>query len=300
VQVGSSVACFTVASRRAAARRLDAANRLRRAGLHNVQVVSEGERARGRQLPGTPPHDPQKNYLYSLQTMNEWSIRVTPPSGEEVEFIMDEFEQFIACKEIGKKHKKLHYHIYCKTTLNHNSKGESEIRNYLQLMCDTTRSGNGFFSCVAAHNGTKGYVVKEQVDVDQLTQSKGFTKEQLSSLLDESRAYRRAKEAKRKQEQRKQTKSAIEICNDIVAYFTEDKRYGYTHPSTFRTKGMVASAVLHRILYLYRNEDEGLAPPRSTVERMIVTIMMKLGWTEAVEQYYIPHFMRDYSNFPVS
>lgn len=106
--------------------------------------------------------------------MNEWSIRVTPPSGQEVQFVMDEFEQFIACKEIGKKHKKLHYHIFCKTTLN-----AIEIKKYLQLVCDTTNTGNGFFSCTKAHDGTIGYILKEQVNIDGISQCKGFTDNQL-------------------------------------------------------------------------------------------------------------------------
>lgn len=203
--------------------------------------------------------------------MNEWSIRVTPPSGQEVQFVMDEFEQFIACKEIGKKHKKLHYHIFCKTTLN-----AIEIKNYLQLVCDTTNTGNGFFSCTKAHDGTIGYILKEQVNIDGISQYKGFTDKQLNDLFDKSKSYRNQKEAERKSEQRKKVKTQQEMVAAVVA----------------ELEGVAAvdsALITQKILSQYMMNGE-LMPTRSAFERVLNTVIAtKYGVNNfALEQYYLP------------
>lgn len=212
--------------------------------------------------------------------MNEWSIRVTPPNGKEVEFILDEFDQFIACKEIGKKHKKLHYHIYCKTTLNHNSKGDSEIRDYLQLICNTNAKGNGFFSCVEAHDGSKGYVVKEQLDVDSIVAHKGFTDDELSTILAQSKQYRSDKETERKEKYRNQQKTQIEVVASVVASL----------------EGVAADAALITRLILSQYRDSGeLMPTRSAFERIFNTVIAtKYGiQNNALEMYYLPRVYID-------
>lgn len=203
--------------------------------------------------------------------MNEWSIRVTPPRGNEIEFIMDEFDQFIACKEIGKKHKKLHYHIYCRTTMNVN-----EIKKYLQLMCDTTNTGNGFFSCVKAHDGTIGYTLKEQVNIDAISQHKGFTDQQLHDLLDKSKSYRNQKEAERKAEQRKKIKTQ----QDMVAAVVQELD---------GAAAVDAALITRKILSQYMMNGE-LMPTRSAFERVLNTVIAVKYGTEsyALEQYYLP------------
>lgn len=203
--------------------------------------------------------------------MNEWSIRVTPPSGAEVDFIMDEFEQFIACKEIGKKHKKLHYHIYCKTTLN-----DTEIREYLQLMCDTNATGNGFASCKPAHDGTKGYCVKEQTDVDSLTHYKGFSKQELIDLFAQSKQYRDSKEAERKAKQRKEEKTIDSIIADVVAEL----------PDT----GVVAADISLKILSKYKECGKKM-PSKSSHDSTLNTIIAhKYGVHNLLDYYHVSFY----------
>lgn len=212
--------------------------------------------------------------FFTIYKMNEWSIRVTPPNGCEVDFIMDEFEQFIACKEIGKKHKKLHYHIYCKTTLN-----DTEIREYLQLMCDTNATGNGFASCKEAHDGTKGYCVKEQIDVDSITHYKGFTRSDLTDLFAQSKQYRNDKEAERKAKYRKEQKTQ----KDIVASVVEE----------LGSASDVAE-ITQKILTHFKDNGE-LMPTHSSFERILNTVIAtKYGITRSVIDYYMPRCYTDY------
>lgn len=215
--------------------------------------------------------------------VKEYDIRVTPPNGQDLEFITDEFDLFIACKEFGYINKRKHYHIYCKTTLN-----ENEVKQYLKLICDVTEvKGNTLYRVKPAHEHTIGYVIKEF----NVVASKGYTEDQLSELKQLSLDYRKKFEKERKQKQRQNQASAVEICNVIVDEIKSDHKSSllYAHHITsVKSKEELAAVILPKILSKYRSEDEGLAPPRSTVERMIITIMMKLGCTAAVSEYYLP------------
>nr|UOF78031.1 hypothetical protein [Cressdnaviricota sp.] len=218
--------------------------------------------------------------------MKEYDIRVTPPLGQDLDFITDEFELFIACKEFGYINKKKHYHIYCKTTLNDN-----EVKKYLRLICDVRDSedvGNKLYRVKDKHEGTIGYVIKEF----NVVATKGFTEDQLSEFKRLSADYRKQKEAERKQKQRKNNHNSVEICNQIVDQIRLESfmQAGTTMKCSYResSKEELAAVILQQILSHSKSEDEGLAPPRSTVERMIITIMLKLGKHDYVNEYYLP------------
>lgn len=214
--------------------------------------------------------------------VKEYDLRVTPPNGQDLEFPLDEFDQFIACKEFGHINKKKHYHIFCKTTMN-----DDEVKKYLRTVCDVeVATGNQLYRVKKAHEHTIGYVIKE-FDV---VASKGFTEDQLYRFKELSAEYRKKRETERKQKQKQKQASAVKICEEIVTELDQEakQKCKFSVKLVYPTKEEVAAVVLHKILYKYKSEDEGLAPPRSTVERMIITIMMKLGYTAAVNEYYLP------------
>lgn len=221
--------------------------------------------------------------------VKEWDIRVTPPDGADLIFPLDTFDQFIACREFGKKLGKKHYHIYCKTTMNDN-----DIRTYLKTICKVDIvKGNDLYRVKEAHEGTIGYIIK---DADVVA-SKGFTEDQLSEFIQQSKKYRQQKDAERKKNDRQKVNTAVEICNKVV----DKMKPKYEYNDVFRkyqdsscwNKASVAAVVLDEILMLYKSEDEGLAPPRTTVERMIITCMMRLGWSAAVSEYYLPRCLQN-------
>lgn len=206
--------------------------------------------------------------------VKEYDIRVTPPMGQDLNFITDEFELFIACKEFGYINKKKHYHIYCKTTLN-----DSEIKKYLRLICDVKDSedvGNQLYRVKPKHEGTIGYVIKEF----NVVASRGYTEDQLSEFKRLSAEYRKQKETERKQKYRKEVKSQKDIVAAVVASL----------------EGVAADAALvtSKILSQYRDSGE-LMPTRSAFERILNTVIAtKYGFDNyALEMYYLPRVYLD-------
>lgn len=221
--------------------------------------------------------------------VKEYDIRVTPPLGQELTFITDEFDLFIACKEYGPINKKLHYHIYCKTTLN-----ATEIKSYLRLICDVAHTtGNSLYRVKDAHAGTIGYMIKE-FDV---VASKGYTEDQLSEFKRLSSEYRKKIETERKAKQRERNGNAYATCETIVEQLKS--KYAILHPITqiisswSVSEKELAALILQKILLHYRTEEDGLAPPRSTVERMIITCLLKMRCFASVNEYYLPRCLQN-------
>lgn len=225
--------------------------------------------------------------------MKEWNCRVTPPLGMDLVFPTDQFEQFISCKEYGKINGKKHYHLYCKTTLN-----DDEVRKYLRDICGVDKvEGNDLYAVTPAHEGTLGYIVKEE---DVIT-SKGFTEDQLSQLIERSRQYRRDLEAQRKKTQRSKEANNVQICKEVCDQIRLESfmQSGTTLKCQYKSlsKEELAAVVLDRLMSKLDSEDE-LSTPRSTMERMIITCMKKLGNKEWIREYYIPRcFQNSFSQY---
>lgn len=195
--------------------------------------------------------------------VKEYDLRVTPPNGQDLEFPLDEFDQFIACKEFGHINKKKHYHIFCKTTMN-----DDEVKKYLRTVCDVeVTTGNQLYRVKKAHEGTIGYVIKEQ----DVVASKGFTEDQLSEFIQQSLQYRRSLESQRRSQTRNKDKKYDEIVDEIVAELPD--------------RGVVAADISQKILSKFLVNGKRL-PPRSSHDSILLTIIAKKYGVNKVMTYY--------------
>lgn len=208
------------------------------------------------------------------KTTNElvaYDIRITPHTQEEIDFNAYEhlvdFDKFLACKEYGKLGGKLHYHVYATTRLS-----DSTLR--LRCIELAGSSGNGAYSKKIAHNGTQGYVVKDEVIVCK----KGFTDSEIEEIVGQSRAYRNTVEATRKSASRSKEKFLAKVVEEVVASVTADD-------SPF--------SVMKKILDVYASKQIRF-PARTTLENTVMTIMYKYHPMEVV-RYYAKNISYDIS-----
>lgn len=198
------------------------------------------------------------------QTYREYDIRLTPLDQEQGATTWDRLctgsaeEQILVCREGGKDtDKKLHYHAYIKTQIS-----ESHLRTLLGLIACGT-GGNTFYSLRKAHDGTKGYVVKNKDVVYRINVSQTL----LEEYFEQSDAYRRNLETNRKQETRKKQSILSRIYLEIKA-----------HPPVSLTPETIFDAFREE----YAKRDLPL-PSRGTLETAIVNLLPE----HLVRSYYL-------------
>lgn len=200
---------------------------------------------------------------HRAEAYREYDIRVTPLDQEQGATAWDRLctgsaeEQILVCREGGKDtDKKLHYHAYMKTQIS-----ESHLRTLLgQIACG---KGNKFYSVRKAHDGTKGYVVKNKDPVYRHNVSQKL----LEEYFEQSDAYRRNVETNRKQETRKKQSVLSRIYLEIKA-----------HPPVHLTPEALYDAFREE----YAKRDLPL-PSRGTLETAIVNLLPE----HLVRSYYL-------------
>jgi len=213
----------------------------------------------------------------------EWELRFTPANQDEwiSETLMDEFvsrladvdARILVFEEGGpeiispktQKPVKRHYHGHLTTNASH-----SHIYGCLKIL--TGGKGQEFYTCVPAHEHTKGYISKCRF----IRIQKNYSDEEVESIYEQSAQYRRAKETARKRKQRVANKSLTEIVEQV----RNDPAYLIDRSYTNAFRHIAAE---------YDKEGKSL-PSRSVVEAAIVNL---LGG-EHREQYYLSNFKYNY------
>lgn len=197
----------------------------------------------------------------------EYDVRVTPTDQQEIDFApsIDDFEVFIAAKEYGKKSNNLHYHIYCKSI-----RSKTYLRSYFSQLgkANDENKGNAVFRIAYAHEGTIGYVVKDGDIVCRMGCSDQF----ISEMLSKSKEYKQEKEAERKRKQRTSESIYNEVYEECLSLY-EDHKF---------------DQCVRNVIRMYCAKIEGTTlrpPPRSTIESLVVKIMMVKN-PEWVIDYY--------------
>lgn len=200
-----------------------------------------------------------------------WDIRLTPCDGEEVDFEKwftdEDFVKVIAGRETGKVNQQLHYHIYLET-----KRSPTWIENLLYKASRWTPHhprGNSVFSKKHAHEGTKGYVVKEE----DLAYTIGFTDQELTALVEQSRQYRRDLEASKKSRVRKSQNTMKQFVEDAIEHFRGNM-------TDFHSPTQVVKFILEKY------QESGMPfPSRSQMENSVMRVMYQFN-PNYVNEYY--------------
>lgn len=197
--------------------------------------------------------------------IRKWSIRLTPCDGEDVDFekwfTCEDYQKFIAGREIGPTNGALHYHIYCET-----KRSPTWIDNQLYRAARWTPhypKGNPVFTRKVAHEGTLGYSVKEEDVAHEI----GFTAEELEAIIEKSQQYRRDLEAAKKTRTRKSQLTMKKFVEEAIAA-------SFTQPRD----------VVKFLLSRY-NEADMPFPSRSQMENAVMKVMYVASPNYVVDSY---------------
>lgn len=203
----------------------------------------------------------------------ELDIRLTPPDQNPCMFMLEDetdFEKLIVCQE-GEPNgsPRLHYHIYAKTL-----RSDTWLKAWLyRLARSNDQKGNSVLSMRAAHEGSLGYVVKNE----QFVVTKGLTPEELATVVEHSRTYRRNKETEKKTKTRNNLNTMNAIM-EAVALELDPLAPG----------GVPPRLITEKLLSAYR-QRQMLLPPRSQIERQVFTILYDLGHhRDSIVTHYTP------------
>lgn len=193
----------------------------------------------------------------------EWDVRITPIDGKEVDWSQNtgDFIKILASKEYGEQNNKLHYHAYVLTRLS-----ESSVRKVCAKLSGGT--GNARYSLRSAHNGTQGYVVKQE----DIVCTKGFTNDEVQEIINRSRQYRTAIETTRKGASRAKEKFLAEVLRGVASDISDNR----LTPAPL--------SVMTAILEVYHSKQIRF-PARATLETAVMTLLYK-DRSSFVAQWY--------------
>lgn len=219
----------------------------------NVEIYGPSNRRRGR---------PRK----SDGEIFKWDIRLTPCDGEKIDFTVADLGQvkLLIGEEGGTPTLKLHYHIYLETRMS-----DTLLRQNLYKLAKWTPhfpSGNSVFRKGAPHEGTEGYAIKGE----NIVCSYGYTEQQLHSIVESSRQYRRDLESSKKAKSRASQATMREFIKEAVEH-----------------EEVVASPNSIVIFLLSKYEEHQMVfPSRSQIENATMTVMSRKGRMNYVIDYY--------------
>lgn len=188
----------------------------------------------------------------------EVELRITPPDQKQItEWYSDtdDIEKLLCCKEGGEgTDKQLHYHCYLKT-----SRTRTWMTEWIYRVArckDTGERGNAVFFSRKLHENSIGYIVKQ----GDVAHRKGIDDRYINEYIAKSEEYCRAKETKRKREQRTRKAQVDEILELVKNHLKET-------PGDRYVEG-IAQMLLSE--FHLRNL---LLPSRSTLETIILTLL---------------------------
>lgn len=187
-------------------------------------------------------------------------VRLTPANGKIIDFnkylTEEDFTKVLVCEEGGEyTDKKLHYHAYFETR-----RSDTYLTKLYNGM--TGQIGNASYSQRTAHEGTKGYAIKEELVKFQI----GFSDQELVSLIEQSRNYRKAVETTKKKESRAKEKLLVLIMKEVAEVANATRIFspelimaeilkGYTkHNARFPMRSTLETAVMTCLYAKYPNE----------------------------------------------
>lgn len=197
--------------------------------------------------------------------VRELDVRLTPQDQRRPEFATyfttDDFIKVIVAEEGGEQTDiKLHYHCYIETR-------RSDTWLYGLFARLTGGKGNKFYSLRKAHEGTKGYAVKDE----RICYYRGFTEHQIMEIIERSRNFRKETETGRKRESRAKEKYLGLVLKEVAEGVS-------THPSP------TPLLITEEILKCY-SRDQKRFPPRATIENGVMSIYYKHNPREVVGWY---------------
>lgn len=202
----------------------------------------------------------------------ELDIRVTPPDQNPCMFMLEDetdFEKLIVCQE-GEPNgsPRLHYHIYAKTL-----RSDTWLKAWIyRLARSNEQKGNSVLSIRVAHGGTLGYVVKHE----QFVVTKGFAPEELATVVEHSRQYRKSIETERKTKSRNNLNTMNAIMEAVASQL-----------DPLAPGGWSPRLITEKLLSEYR-QRKLLLPPRSQIERQVLTILYDSD--QSVQSTIVDHY----------
>lgn len=204
--------------------------------------------------------------------LRQLDVRITPKSQERPDFpAIFKFEDFPKCliaEEGGVgTDTRLHYHLYIETL---------RSDTYLKKVFTQTAGGKGnqCFSVRAAHEGTKGYAVKDE----RIVHTIGFSPAEVQEILNESEEYRRTLERTKKQNTRSKEKYLTLATVEVRELLTR------MPPGSFGPEYIV-----EQLLSCYARDNKRF-PPRHTIETTTMTLLYPYH-PSAVRQWYANSFL---------
>lgn len=213
-------------------------------------------------------------------------LRLTPADGQPVtDWLVgdpdSQISKLIACEEGGTgTDKALHYHAVIETTYT-----DDALYGWIKRVLRLTpfQNGNKYYRTGEFHENSIGYAVKN----GQVKCSFGYTDEQVTKFIEDSKAYRDSVLAQRKHLQRlrsqnrqKQLKTIEEIVETRLK--TEAELYRATHRTP---PDWTAEKLVELILTESRNSNIEF-PTRSQMSAMINRLRWTNGGTHHVIQFY--------------
>lgn len=228
---------------------------------HGEKLVFEPKRRKGR-----PKVDGE---------LRELDIRLTPVDQVEVDFSsvdLSDFKILLICRE-GEPNgqPRLHYHMYAVT-----SRSDTYLDKLLNQLGKATDvyKGNAVFSKRKAHDGTKGYVVKN----GNVIVRHGLDETYLDELFKKSENYRKEKEKERKTASRSNENFLSNILKDA------------------EVKRLSDPVILTKFILDAYSENGKRFPPKSTVQTAVLSVMYKIDPDTVVHQYVRGLITEPYGN----
>jgi len=215
---------------------------------------------------------------------HERELRITPPEGVPIRdwnvAPLNEVSKCVACEEGGLgTGKQLHYHVVIESIYS-----DEMIRSWIRKLLNFTgyALGNQIYRSGKPHDGTFGYVVKE----DTCVALWGYTDAEYNKWADDSKAYRDRIAAERRQGQRLRSqnrKKQLQTVYDQVKEAVVSQRItAYPEPI----------AKLYLALCRESNID---FPTKTQMENMINALRWEYNedGRDAVVYYYTKNFARN-------
>lgn len=227
---------------------------------------------------GRPPKPVKKH---------ERELRITPPEGTPIRdwnvAPLTEVSKCVACEEGGLgTGKQLHYHVVIESTYS-----DEMIKSWIRKLLNFTgySLGNQVYRSGKPHEGTFGYVVKENTCVALW----GYTDAEYGKWVDDSNTYRTNLARERRDDQRLRSqnrkKQLMTVYDKVKTDIENQKIIAYPGP------------IIHRYLELCREANIDF-PTRTQMDNMVNNLRWEYNddGKRGVVEYYARSFIsREYT-----